>query len=185
MSGAGGSQSASSAVRRSQRQNTVVDYRSSEELIEESDEDEDLGGYSSSTEGPSDMVFTSRTNADDNDNGNLEEPSLGNENEGDDVGENTGSSAIADPNVEWTATWEEFSDSDLVGQPRKEYDGGPLRPANEASALKTGSKAIDYVDLFYPPSRMRQQFEHSKKYRDLDSNHSKYISHELNYAEDP
>jgi hypothetical protein len=58
--------------------------------------------------------------------------------------------------VDLTPVWEEFSEEDLVDQPREVYGGGVLRPANEAIGLTTKSKAIEFVDLFYPPSRMRQ-----------------------------
>ena len=183
MSGAGGSQNAVSAVRRSKRTNKGMEYRDPLVTIEESDEDEDLGGYSSGTEGPSDVVHAHDINRRNDDNNDLDGPSPESVNEVADVDENTESSVISDRNVDRTLVWEEFSDSDLANQPRKEYDGGPLRPANEATGLTTKSKAIEYVDLFYPPARMRQHLEYSKKYRDLPANESKYISYELNYAD--
>ena len=124
-----------------------------------------------------------RVDPDGNDNLDLDEPQPESASEDEDVDENTGSQSSAARNVDRTLVWEDFFPEDLVDQPRKAYSGGPLRPANEAIGLTTKSKAIEFVDLFYPPSRMRQQFEYSKKYRDLPANHTKYLTFELNYAD--
>ena len=102
MSGAGGSQNAVSAVRRSKRTNKGMEYRSPMDTIEESDEDEDLGGYSSGTEGPSDVVHAHRINRRNDDNNDLDGPSPESVNEVADVDENTESSVIADRNVDRT-----------------------------------------------------------------------------------
>jgi hypothetical protein len=78
-----GSQDTATAVRRPNRNNKEVDYGLSMEMIEESDEDEDLGGYSSGSE-------------------DLDGPSLESANEGGDVDENTESSAPSTRNVDRT-----------------------------------------------------------------------------------
>ena len=78
------------------------------DMIEESDEDEDLGGYSSGTEGPSDVVHAHRINRRNDDNNDLDGPSPESVNEVADVDENTESSVIADRNVDRTLVWEEF-----------------------------------------------------------------------------
>ena len=70
--------------------------------------------------------------------------------------------------------WQEFSEEDIDTSSRGQYDGGPLEAANDAAALKSTDEAIKFVDLFYPESRMKEQFAHSDKYRNKDGNADLY-----------
>jgi hypothetical protein len=45
-----------------------------------------------------------------------------------------------------------------------------LEAANDAAALKSTDEAIKFMDLFYPESRMKEQFAHAEKYRNKDGN---------------
>ena len=108
MSGGGGSQDTVTAVRRSKRNNKEVDCGSSMEVIEESDGDEDLEGYSSGTEGPISVVHARRVDPDGNDNLDLDEPQPESASGDEDVDENTGSQSSAARNVDRTLVWKTF-----------------------------------------------------------------------------
>jgi hypothetical protein len=61
-----------------------------------------------------------RVDPDGNDNLDLDEPQPESASEDEDVDKNTESQASAAHNVDRTLVWEEFSEKDLVDQPRKE-----------------------------------------------------------------
>ena len=58
-----------------------------------------------------------------------------------------------------------------------------MEAANDAAALKSTDPAIKFMDLFYPESRMKEQFAHSEKYRNKDGNADLYSGMTLHYVD--
>ena len=146
---------------------TALDYA-------DADDDADDYDYDSGTEGPSEIVYAPEDDVDPSDNSgvNSDDPSDSDDDENDATSLSGGSGTARTNAV--IDVWQEFSEEDIDTSSRGQYDGGPLEAANDAAALESTDEAIKFMDLFYPESRMKEQFAHSDKYRNKDGNADLY-----------